>query len=64
LTDAEERLARLVADGLTNRQIAGAMNYSEKTVEVYLSRLYAKTGYPSRVKLVQAVASGALALSG
>jgi DNA-binding CsgD family transcriptional regulator len=63
LTDAEERLVRLVADGLTNRQIAAAMHYSEKTVEVYLSRVYAKTGCGSRVKLVQAVASGALALS-
>jgi len=55
---------RLVAEGLTNRQIAAAMHYSEKTVEVYLSRVYAKTGCGSRVKLVQAVASGALALSG
>ena len=63
LTDAEERLVRLVANGLTNRQIAAAMHYSEKTVEVYLSRVYAKTGCASRVKLVQAVASGALALS-
>jgi DNA-binding CsgD family transcriptional regulator len=63
LTDGEERLVRLVADGLTNRQIAAAMHYSEKTVEVYLSRVYAKTGCASRVKLVQAVASGALALS-
>jgi DNA-binding CsgD family transcriptional regulator len=60
LTDAETRLIRLVADGLTNRQIAGAMHYSEKTVEVYLSRVYAKTGCGSRVKLVQALASGTL----
>jgi DNA-binding CsgD family transcriptional regulator len=64
LTDAEERLVRLVVDGLTNRQIAAAMHYSEKTVEVYLSRVYAKTGCGSRVKLVQAVASRALPLSG
>jgi DNA-binding CsgD family transcriptional regulator len=64
LTDTEERLVRLVVDGLTNRQIAAAMHYSEKTVEVYLSRVYAKTGCGSRVKLVQAVASGALALPG
>jgi DNA-binding NarL/FixJ family response regulator len=49
-----------VADGLTNRQIATAMHYSEKTVEVYLSRVYAKTGYGSRVKLVQAVAAGSV----
>jgi DNA-binding CsgD family transcriptional regulator/tetratricopeptide (TPR) repeat protein len=62
LTEAEERLVRLVAEGLTNRQIAAAMHYSEKTVEVYLSRVYAKTGCPSRVKLVQALAGGTLAL--
>jgi DNA-binding CsgD family transcriptional regulator len=64
LSESEERLVRLVAEGLTNRQIALAMHYSEKTVEVYLSRVYAKTGCKSRVKLVQALASGTLALSG
>ena len=63
LTAQERSTLLLVAEGLTNRQIAAAMHYSEKTVEVYLSRVYAKTGCGSRVKLVQALASGALELA-
>ena len=42
--------ARLVADGLTNREIAVTMHYSVKTVEVYLTRLYAKTECRSRLR--------------
>ena len=44
LTDTEVQLVRLVREGLSNRQIATAMHYSPKTIEVYLSRVYAKTG--------------------
>ena len=51
LTDAEAQLVRLVRDGLTNKQIAAALHYSPKTVEVYLSRVYAKLGIRSRVEL-------------
>ena len=45
LTDAEQRVAALVADGLSNRQIADRLAYSVKTIEAYLSRVYAKTGW-------------------
>ena len=45
-------------DGLTNRQIAAALHYSPKTVEVYLSRIYAKTKCASRVELVRAHGTG------
>jgi DNA-binding CsgD family transcriptional regulator len=62
LTDTEARLVRLVRDGLTNRQIATAMHYSPKTVEVYLSRIYAKTRCASRVELVRALESGSVSL--
>ncbi len=58
LTAGEVRLAQLVAEGLTNRQIANAVHYSPKTVEVYLSRVYAKTGCTSRVELALAVKEG------
>ena len=51
------RYARALADVVVERKLDSA-----KTVEVYLSRVYAKTGYASRVKLVQAVASGTLTL--
>jgi DNA-binding CsgD family transcriptional regulator len=60
LTDTEAQLVRLVRDGLSNRQIATAMHYSPKTIEVYLSRLYAKTGFASRLELIRAVDTGAL----
>lgn len=62
LTDTEVQLVRLVRDGLTNRQIATAMHYSTKTIEVYLSRLYARTGHASRLDLIRAVDTGALSL--
>jgi DNA-binding CsgD family transcriptional regulator len=62
LTDTEVQLVRLVRQGLSNRQIAAAMHYSRKTIEVYLSRVYAKTGCASRLELIRAVDSGAVQL--
>ena len=62
LTPVETSLTRLVVEGLSNRQIAAAMHYSAKTVEAYLSRIYAKTGFASRVELTRAAYSGALDL--
>jgi tetratricopeptide (TPR) repeat protein len=51
-------LARLVHEGLTNRQIASTLHLSPKTVEVYLTRLYAKTGVANRLELALAFADG------
>jgi DNA-binding CsgD family transcriptional regulator len=62
LTDTEVQLVRLVRQGLSNRQIAAAMHYSRKTIEVYLSRVYAKTGCASRLELIRAVDTGAMRL--
>jgi DNA-binding CsgD family transcriptional regulator len=62
LTDTEVQLVRLVRQGLSNRQIAAAMHYSRKTIEVYLSRVYAKTGCGSRLELIRAVDTGAVQL--
>ena len=62
LTDVEAQLVRLVRDGLTNKQIAAALHYSPKTVEVYLSRIYAKTQCSSRVELVRALEGGTVEL--
>jgi DNA-binding CsgD family transcriptional regulator len=58
LTDTEIRLAHLVHDGLTNREIANVLIVSPKTVEVYLSRLFVKSGCESRVDLAVAVSEG------
>ncbi|TLP58921.1 helix-turn-helix transcriptional regulator [Microbispora triticiradicis] len=60
LTPGERRVIELVAGGLSNPEIAEELHYSRKTVEVYLTRVYAKTGLRSRVELALAVARGEL----
>jgi DNA-binding NarL/FixJ family response regulator len=42
LSPQEERMLPLVAQGKTNKEIATAMNLSEKTVKNYLCRVYEK----------------------
>jgi ATP/maltotriose-dependent transcriptional regulator MalT len=51
LTASERRVARLAADGLTNRAIAHQLVVSVKAVEWHLSRVYRKLGIRSRVGL-------------
>jgi DNA-binding CsgD family transcriptional regulator len=51
LTSAERRIADLAAAGTTNRDIAGSLFISPKTVEVHLSRIYRKLGIRSRAEL-------------
>ena len=62
LTETGMQLVRLVREGFSNRQIAAAMHYSRKTIEVYLSRVYAKTGCASRLDLIRAVDTGGVRL--
>jgi DNA-binding NarL/FixJ family response regulator len=51
LTPSERRVAELAAGGMTNRQVAGALFISTRTVEVNLSRIYQKLGIRSRAEL-------------
>jgi DNA-binding NarL/FixJ family response regulator len=51
-------LATLLAEGLTNRQIAGVLRLSEDAVANRLSRLFARTGMRSRTAVVTAVLTG------
>lgn len=51
LTNAEQRVARLAAQGLTNRQVAEHLNVTIKAVEWHLSRVYRKLGIGSRAGL-------------
>jgi DNA-binding CsgD family transcriptional regulator len=51
LTPAERRVAELAATGLTNREVAGALFISPKTVEANLARVYHKLGIRSRAEL-------------
>lgn len=54
LSPVESRIIELIRAGRTNRQIAVAIRMSEKTVENYLTRLFARTGCRSRVELAAA----------
>jgi len=42
-----------VASGASNRQVAGNLFLSQKTVEFHLSRIYRKLGLHSRAELTQ-----------
>jgi DNA-binding NarL/FixJ family response regulator len=48
LTPRELEVVRLVAEGRTNRAIAGRLYLSEKTVDRHLSNVFAKLGVSSR----------------
>ena len=51
LTPAEQRVAELAADGLSNKEIARTLFVTVNTVEVHLSHAYAKLGVRSRAQL-------------
>jgi DNA-binding CsgD family transcriptional regulator len=51
LTSSERRIADLVADGRTNREVAAALFVTEHTVEAALTRVYGKLGLRSRAEL-------------
>jgi two-component system, NarL family, response regulator DevR len=50
LTEQERRILALVAEGLTNREIAQRMFLSEKTIKNYVSSLLAKLGMERRTQ--------------
>ncbi|QDQ02167.1 hypothetical protein FOH38_17645 [Lysinibacillus fusiformis] len=52
LTPREQEVFNLLADGVTNREIAEKLNLSEGTVRVYLSTIYSKLGVNSRTKAI------------
>ncbi|NPC97194.1 helix-turn-helix transcriptional regulator [Nocardioides sp. zg-DK7169] len=54
LTPTEQRVARLAADGLTNRQIAETLVVTVKAVEWHLSHVYRKLDIRSRTRLAAA----------
>jgi len=60
LTPREEQVVALVADGLSNRDIARELGLSEHTIKKYLFRIFDKLGVSTRVELVlYAVTRGA-----
>jgi two-component system response regulator DevR len=50
LTGQERKILALIADGLTNRQIADQLHLAEKTVKNYVSNLLAKLGMERRTQ--------------
>jgi DNA-binding CsgD family transcriptional regulator len=46
-------VARLVAEGKTNHEVAATLFVTPKTVEFHLTRIYRKLGVRSRVELVR-----------
>jgi transcriptional regulator of acetoin/glycerol metabolism/DNA-binding CsgD family transcriptional regulator len=55
LTDAERSVSNLVAEGLTNRQIAERVFISRHTVDFHLRSIFRKVGVASRVELARQV---------
>ncbi|MGW0039973.1 LuxR C-terminal-related transcriptional regulator [Gordonia sp. NPDC003376] len=51
LTPQEDAVATLVAQGMSNREVAAQLYISPKTVQYHLTRIYAKLGVRSRAEL-------------
>jgi DNA-binding CsgD family transcriptional regulator len=54
ITPRELEILRLIADGMSNREIAEALFVSENTVKTHSSRLFSKLNANRRTKAVQA----------
>ena len=51
LTGAEHRIATLIAQGRTNRQVAAALFITENTVQTHIRHIFQKLGVRSRTEL-------------
>ena len=60
LTAAEEGVAALVAEGLTNQEVAARLFVSVRTVETNLTRIYQKLDVRSRTELARRLAGASI----
>ncbi|MFE0021624.1 ATP-binding protein [Amycolatopsis sp. NPDC059021] len=51
LTRRESEVAALIAQGLTNREIAGRLVIAQRTAEVHVQRILAKLGFTTRAQV-------------
>jgi DNA-binding NarL/FixJ family response regulator len=58
LTPSEQRVARMAAGGMTNKEIAQALFVTLRTVEMHLSNSYGKLGIRARSGLGRALGEG------
>src|SRR5215211_219107 len=59
LTSSERRIAELVAEGKTNKEVAAILFVADRTVESALTQIYRKLGVRSRTELARRLASRA-----
>jgi ATP/maltotriose-dependent transcriptional regulator MalT len=52
LTDRENQVLKLIAAGLTNREISHSLEISESTVENHIHHIYEKLGISRRAQAV------------
>jgi len=55
LTEAERRVARCVAKGFSNKQIAAELGLSVRTIENHISHILAKKQFSNRVEIARYV---------
>ncbi|MFH8981660.1 ATP-binding protein [Streptomyces varsoviensis] len=58
LTPREREVAGLVAEGLTNREIAERLVISRRTVDAHVEHILAKLGYSSRTQVAELLRGG------
>ena len=63
LTPAEERVAMLVAQGMTNKEVAAALFLSDRTVEGHLAHIFGKLGIRQRAEVAGALQTQGIARS-
>src|SRR5207344_912263 len=51
LTETERRVAALVVEGRSNKEVASELFVTVRTVETHLTKIYAKLGVRSRTEL-------------